>query len=102
MVEHVVLLSATEGAEDELTEALARFVKEIVSLESIVTAASGPNFNTAAADRGWTHAMTVRLRGPEDLPPYWEHPLHVHLADTLERTCRDRFAIDYLVNEGVL
>lgn len=95
MVEHYVLMKAVDGRTAELEVALRTFVGDIVALDTVIEASAGPNINAAALERGWTHGMHVRLRSPEDLPGYWEHPHHVRLVETLQSTTSDRFAMDH-------
>lgn len=95
MTEHFVLLKCRPEHEPELDAALARFETEIRQLEPLIEITSGRNFNRGAEERGWTHGMLVRLPLPADLPAYWDHPAHQQLVEVLERTCTDRFAVDY-------
>lgn len=95
MTEHFVLLKCRPGHEPELDDALARFETEIRQLETVIEITSGRNFNQGADERGWTHGMLVRLPLPTDLHAYWDHPAHHRLVEVLERTCTDRFAVDY-------
>lgn len=98
MIVHFVLLKGRPEHEAELTEALARFETEIRELETVLEITSGRNFNRGADERGWTHGVLVRLPQSSDLPGYWDHPAHLRLVEVLERTCTDRFAVDYETN----
>lgn len=95
MIEHLVLLAAREGQSAAVDDALERFVSRITDLDTVLEISFGTNFNEAGMARGWTHGMRVLVTERDDLAGYWAHPEHVLLAEMLDKTCLERFAVDY-------
>jgi Stress responsive A/B Barrel Domain len=98
VIEHVVLFAVEPDQRATLEEALTRFASDIraaMTSEDLLELTWGPNVLPASIDRGYSHALLVRLAHPEALIRYQKSPIHQALLPTLDRTCSDRFAVDY-------
>lgn len=101
MIEHLVVIQARPGREDEVTAALEDYARAIRSLPSLLELTVGRNINDVSKGLGWTHGMLARLRDYEAFEEeYWPHPAHAELMPVLDETCETRFGVDYEVDTG--
>jgi hypothetical protein len=95
MVEHLVLFRVEEGREDDFEGALATLVTDIVAVDGVEEASGGRNVSPAGRERGWTHALRVRLGSFDDLDTYRDHGIHERFLGAIRTACPERFAVDY-------
>jgi stress responsive alpha/beta barrel protein len=97
MIDHVVVVKAKPGREDEVSTILTVFRDEVRELSGLLEITAGPNLHRRSADLGVTHGLLVRFADKAALDAYQIHPLHAALLPELTETCVERIVLDWQV-----
>jgi len=99
VVEHLILFNA-EASPEEVRGMVRKAQEVLLKIPGVCGLRYGEALSKGARYRYW---LSILFEGPEVVPFYRDHPLHVEFADTVFRPmAQDRITTDYLVLTEVL